>query len=60
MTSKLDDDLKELTEMNNIEDEEMTTQKEEERKLELENEDLENELERMQSELDKLNEIDTE
>ena len=47
MTSKLDDDLKELTEMNNIEDEEMTTQKEEERKLELENEDLENELERM-------------
>lgn len=38
----------------------MTQQKEEERKLEEENEDLENQLEAMQAELDRYNQIDIE
>jgi len=38
----------------------MTQQKEEERKLEQENEDLENQLEEMQAELDRYNQIDIE
>ena len=38
----------------------MTQQKEEERKLEQENEDLENQLGEMQAELDRYNQIDIE
>ena len=45
MSQKLDEDIKELTDRNEIDDEELTQQKEEERKLEQENEALENQLE---------------
>lgn len=60
ISSKLEIDIKEITEMNYIEDEEITQQKEEERKLEQENEDLECKLEAMQAELDRFNKIDCE
>lgn len=58
MSQKLDEDIKELTDRNDINDDELTQQKEEERKLEEQNEALEQQLEQMQKEIENLNEIE--